>query len=54
MEAAGTAGAVVAALALAAGTATATAAVTAANAAKGFRRDMIGRLLVPDGRGCRL
>jgi hypothetical protein len=33
----------VAALALAVGTATATAAVTAANAARGLRRDMLGR-----------
>jgi hypothetical protein len=49
------AGAVFTVLALAAGTARASAAVTAANAARGFRRDMSGRTSsVPDGRGCRL
>jgi uncharacterized membrane protein len=50
MEAVRTAGAVVAALALVAGTARARAAVTAAKAARGFRRDMIGRASCSAGR----
>src|ERR1700760_3343549 len=41
IDAVGTAGTVVVALALAAGTARASVAVTAANAARGFRRDMV-------------
>jgi hypothetical protein len=50
MRAVLTAGAVVAALALAAGTATESAAMTAANAASGFRRDIIDRASLGAGR----